>query len=152
MEIDYEGILALAEKLINSAGQREDVLTAICFLLKDEVPHYDWVGIYFADNKKQLLRLGPYAGEPTEHATIPFGKGICGQVAESQEIFVVQDVGEQDNYLACSPFVKSEIVVPIMKENKLVAQFDIDSHSPNPFTEDDQIFLGKLAAELTSIV
>jgi GAF domain-containing protein len=88
-----------------------------------------------------MLHLGPYAGDETEHTKIPYGKGICGQVAESHETFMVPDVRAQDNYIACSMKVKSEIVVPIMKAGKFVAQLDIDSHTANAFTDEDRAFL-----------
>jgi len=149
---NFDRIFNLASKLINSEGQRDDVLGAICFLLKDEVKHYDWVGIYYANNKTKKLTLGSYAGAPTEHVKIPYGQGICGQVAESHDTFVIQDVSQQDNYLSCSPFVKSEIVVPILKKGKFVAQLDIDSNTVNSFNDDDRIFLEKIAYLMSSII
>ena len=145
---DYEEILKLAGKLINSDSQPDDILSAICFLLKDEVEHYDWVGFYLANNNKKILTLGPFAGDPTEHVKIGYGQGICGQAAESLDTFVVQDVSQQDNYISCSPMVKSEIVVPIMKKGKFVAQLDIDSHAVNPFTKNDTAFLEELCGML----
>ena len=66
--------------------------------------------------------LGPYVGAATDHTVIPFGKGICGQVAVSNETFVVPDVWEQDNYLACSLETKAEIVVPIIKDGVNIGQ------------------------------
>jgi GAF domain-containing protein len=82
--------------------------------LKDNIDYYNcWV--YFAN---QELHLGPYVGAETDHTVIPFGKGICGQVAVSNENFVVPDVAAQDNYIACSFTVKSEIVVPLCKWKK----------------------------------
>ncbi len=124
----------------------------ICRLLEREVSHYDWVGFYFVYtlNKEQLI-LGPYAGATTDHMVIPYGKGICGQVAETEKMIVVQDVSKECNYLSCSRKVKSEIVVPIFKDNKFVGVLDIDSHSISPFTEADEAFLGgvcKIIAEL----
>ena len=151
MKPEYKIILNLAGKVINSEAQRDDVLGAICFLLKDEIKHYDWVGVYFANNKTKKLTLGPFAGDPTEHVKIDYGKGICGQVAESHDTLIVQDVSQQDNYLSCSPTVKSEIVVPIMKKGKFVAQLDIDSHAINPFSENDTEFLKELCSMLANL-
>ena len=148
---NYDELVELSSKLINSDAQRDDILGAICFLLKDEIEYYDWVGIYFGNNKTKKLTLGPFAGDPTEHVKINYGQGICGQVAESKKIFEVPDVGQQDNYLSCSPTVKSEVVVPIMKKGKFVAQLDIDSHAVNPFTEDDRAFLEALASMISGI-
>ena len=148
---NYDELVELSSKLINSDAQRDDILGAICFLLKDEVEYYDWVGIYFANNKTKKLTLGPFAGDPTEHVKINYGQGICGQVAESKKIFEVPDVSQQDNYLSCSPIVKSEIVIPIMKKGKFVAQLDIDSNAVNPFTDEDKQFLEELCDMLPPI-
>jgi GAF domain-containing protein len=75
--------------------------------LKDNIDYYNWVGFYFANQESKTLHLGPYVGAETDH-TIPSGKGF-GQVAVSNENFVVPDVAAQDNYIACSFTVKSEI-------------------------------------------
>ena len=127
-------------------------LQAICDLLKAEVDYYDWVGFYFKNGDKEELKLGPYAGAPTDHTTIPFGKGICGQVAVSNENFVVPDVQAQDNYIACSISVKSEIVVPLFKDGKNIGQIDIDSNTPDPFSEEDERFLEYVNQEVSKIL
>ena len=119
----------------------EDKLFALCSFLRESVPYYDWVGYYFANHENRTLHLGPYAGTPTDHTVIPFGKGICGQVAESNSNFVVPDVNAQDNYIACSITVKSEIVIPLFKNGRNIGQIDIDSHVLDPFSEEDERFL-----------
>ena len=121
-----------------------DLLLKICELLKKEVYHYDWVGFYIPDKEKNELVLGPFAGKPTPHTNIAVGKGICGQVAESGQTMVVQDVTQVENYISCGLDVQSEIVVPVLKQGKFVAELDIDSHSPAPFTSEDSIFLAKV--------
>ena len=88
--------------LISDSNSKDLTLQLICELLKTEIPHYDWVGFYFKNGDKKELKLGPYSGTPTDHTIIPFGKGICGQVAVSNQNFVVPDVKAQDNYIACS--------------------------------------------------
>ncbi|MDO5105113.1 GAF domain-containing protein [Capnocytophaga sp.] len=120
---------------------REHKMQAICNLLQNSVLHYNWVGFYFADHATKTLHLGAFAGEPTEHTQIPFGKGICGQVAVSNQNFVVPDVKAQDNYIACSLTVKSEIVVPLFVNGQNIGQIDIDSHTIDPFTKEDETFL-----------
>lgn len=127
-------------------------LQAICDLLKAEVDYYDWVGFYFKNGDKEELKLGPYAGAPTDHTIIPFGKGICGQVAVFNENFVVPDVQAQDNYIACSISVKSEIVVPLFKDGKNIGQIDIDSNTPDPFSEEDERFLEYVNQEVSKIL
>lgn len=127
--------------LSHSKIVREEKLLQICHLLRDNIDYYDWVGFYFRNGNKEELVLGPYAGEPTDHTIIPFGKGICGQVAVSNQNFVVPDVKAQDNYIACSFTVQSEIVIPLFVEGKNIGQIDIDSNVPDPFTKEDEHFL-----------
>ncbi len=130
---------------------RDEKLVQICHLLKDNVDYYDWVGFYFRNGDKEELILGPYVGESTDHTVIPFGKGICGQVAVSNQNFVVPDVQAQDNYIACSISVKSEIVVPLFVNGENIGQIDIDSSVIDPFTEADERFLEFVNAEIAKI-
>jgi len=96
--------------------------------------------------------LGPYVGAPTDHTIIPFGKGICGQVALSNKNFVVPDVSAQDNYIACSITVKAEIVIPIFVNGENIGQIDIDSNTPDPFTQDDERFLEFVCEKVSKIL
>jgi len=140
MNVDFQALMLDAKAI----ASQEDALSKLCFLLKTNVPHYNWVGIYVMNNKDNMLELGPFAGEATEHTRIPYGRGICGQVAVSGQTFVVPDVWLQDNYLACSLETKAEIVLPIYQAKTLVAQLDIDSHYANPFTAEDEVFLNEI--------
>ena len=123
--------------IIDNNASYEKKLQAICDYLRKSIEYYDWVGFYFKNGHKNELKLAQFSGKPTEHTIIPFGKGICGQVAVSNKNFIVQDVSEQDNYISCGLDVKSEIVIPIFVHNENIGQIDIDSHSLNPFTEAD---------------
>ncbi len=138
--------------VLQSDQSTDNKLQGICKLLQSQFEHYDWVGFYFADHDKRLLHLGPFAGDPTDHTTIPFGKGICGQVAESNSNFVVPDVEAQDNYIACSINVKSEIVVPLFKDGVNIGQIDIDSHMIDPFTEEDEKLLEWVNEQVAEIL
>ena len=131
--------------------KRDQKLLIICELLNAEISHYNWVGFYFANHENRTLHLGPYVGAPTDHIVIPFGKGICGQVAESNQNFVVPDVAAQDNYIACSFTVKSEIVVPIFVNNVNIGQIDIDSHVLAPFNEEDERFLEFVTQQVATL-
>ena len=125
----------------NKVTTRDEKLLKICALLETNIEYYTWVGFYFANHETKTLHLGPYVGAETDHTVIPFGKGICGQVAVSNENFVVPDVSAQDNYIACSFTVKSEIVVPLFVNGINIGQIDIDSNVLNPFTQADEKFL-----------
>lgn len=139
------------KKLSNEKLTVNEKLLSICRLLHDEVSYYNWVGFYFANHQTKTLHLGPYVGAETDHTVIPFGKGICGQVALSNENFVVPDVAAQDNYIACSFTVKSEIVVPLFVEGKNIGQIDIDSHVLDPFSEKDEHFLEFVNNEIAKL-
>ena len=137
----YSTLLNSIENYLNQQPNVNQGLTWVCTIIKDKLPRYDWVGFYFHHTTKKELHLKAYAGKPTDHKIIPFGKGICGQVALSNKNFVVDDVGQQDNYIACSIDVKSEIVVPLFVENKNIGQIDIDSNTARAFSKKDEDFL-----------
>ena len=130
----------------------EEKLQKICVLLDQEIKYYNWTGFYFRNGEKEELILGPYVGEKTDHTTIAFGTGICGQVAVSGELFEVPDVKSQDNYLSCSIATKAELVVPIFKNGENIGQIDIDSHYLNPFTDEDKELLKWLCENLGQIL
>ncbi|GAA5097790.1 GAF domain-containing protein [Chryseobacterium ginsengisoli] len=130
----------------------EEKLEKVCHLLDQEISYFNWTGFYFKNGDKDELKLGPYVGAPTDHDIIPYGKGICGQVAVSNETFVVPDVHQQDNYLSCSIDTKAEIVVPIFKDGENVGQIDIDSHTIDPFTAEDKELLEWLCNEVSKIL
>lgn len=148
----FENMIAKIAAIKESDKANQEKLTAVCNLLKNNIPDYNWVGFYFVDPEKpDELVLGPFAGEPTEHVRIKFGQGICGQAAQRKETFIVEDVAKESNYLACSPLVKSEIVVPIFKDNQIIAELDIDSHAAAAFNQNDEKFLrqvGELVIDL----
>ncbi|MEP0134629.1 MAG: GAF domain-containing protein [Eudoraea sp.] len=138
--------------ILNTNAEVSVRLQEICNLLQENISYYDWVGFYFKNGNKEELKLGPYAGEPTDHTIIPFGKGICGQVALSNENFVVPDVQAQDNYIACSINVKAEIVVPLFVNGENIGQIDIDSNTPDPFNSEDEDFLEFVNKEVAKIL
>jgi GAF domain-containing protein len=127
-------------------------MTLICKTLKDTIDYYDWVGFYFANHDTKTLHLEAFAGLPTDHTTIPFGKGICGQVAISDKNFVVDDVKTQDNYISCSIYVKAEIVIPLFKEEINIGQIDVDSNTISPFSKKDEDLLEWVNEKVASIL
>ena len=145
MNQEYQLLLQKCVAIIEQNNKKvEQRLLEICTILNKELTHYNWVGFYMADHETRTLHLGPYVGEPTDHTVIDFGKGICGQVALSNETFLVEDVKAQDNYIACSITVKSEIVVPLFVDGVNIGQIDIDSNTLNAFTQEDSLFLETL--------
>lgn len=139
--VSYNFLTNKIMRIVKSASSKNEKLQNICTILKTDIPYYNWVGFYIGDEVTKKLTLGPYVGAPTEHTKIPFGSGICGQAAVRKDTFIVQDVTSESNYLSCSPDVRAEIVIPVMKGGHIVAELDIDSHSISPFTDEDKKFL-----------
>ena len=136
----------------NNTASIDQRLQNICEQLTQHISYYDWVGFYFANHASKTLHLKAYCGAPTEHTVIEFGKGICGQVAVSNKNFVVPDVKAQDNYIACSISVKSEIVIPLFKNGVNIGQIDIYSNTPDPFSKEDEKFLTWLNEKVATIL
>jgi len=153
MKIDENDILGRIEEILIMEGTRDDRLLEVCRVLDEKVPHYNWTGFYLVDlEKEKMLRLGPYVGAPTDHVLIPFGDGICGQAAATGDVFVVDDVSKENNYLSCSIDVRSEIVIPIFKGDELMGELDIDSHDISAFSSRDSTFLQKVCDMVSAIL
>ena len=138
----YEKEYSIIKKKIENLDLK-DSLSFVCEFLQKNIKGYDWVGYYFHNDKNQLV-LKKYFGLKTDHTIIPFGKGICGQTAESNMHIIVDDVNNEENYISCNINVKSEIVVPLFSNKKNIGQIDIDSNTLSRFTLDDLKFLKKI--------
>ncbi len=148
----YLEIEKLSLEIICSEKSVNNKMLLLCSLLDKKLSHYNWTGFYLADVENKLLHLGPYIGEATDHTTIPFGKGICGQAAETNKTFLVDDVNAESNYISCNINVKSEIVVPIIKEGVVLGQIDIDSNTIAAFKEQDQLLLETICKALAPYI
>lgn len=143
----FKGIIADFKSYLKQPHSGDEAMHYICESIHEKLNDYDWVGFYLVSkNEERMLELGPYVGEHTDHLKIPFGKGICGQTAESQETFLIDDVSKEENYIACSIHVKSEIVVPMFKNTRMIGQIDIDSSTINAFNDADEIFLKEICS------
>jgi GAF domain-containing protein len=115
--------------------------------LKSADDRYDWVGVYLVGEGEELW-LHNYIGEPTEHAKIPFGTGVCGRAIAERRNLNIRDVSKEENYLACTPETQSELVILIRAGDEIYGQIDIDSDQMSAFTEDDEIALIGIADKL----
>jgi GAF domain-containing protein len=132
------------ETIARIAERGDDVLQQVVDVLHGEFEHYSWVGIYLVEGDD--LVLGPWQGpQATDHVRIPIGQGVCGAAAASGETETVDDVNADPRYLACFPSTRSEIVVPIADQARIVGEIDIDSDKPAAFSEDDRAFLERVA-------
>ena len=109
---------------------------------------FDWTGVYLHNADEGELWLHNYVGRGTEHAKIPVGKGICGAAVEKGENQIVNDVSTVENYIACDPRTKSELVVLIRAGDEIYGQIDIDSSKGDAFTSDDEEALRLVADKL----
>jgi len=140
----YAGALEAIDRIVNRTAEADEVLRRTVEVLHDRIEHYSWVGIYLVEGDE--LVLGPWKGpQATEHVRIRVGQGICGAAAASGETEIVDDVNADERYLACFPSTRSEIVVPIPYEGRVVGEIDIDSDVPGAFDEQDRRFLERVA-------
>ena len=138
-----EGVRAEVTQLAQSAANAQDLMRLMVKLLHERMLKYNWVGFYMLEPGAQppALVLGAFEGAMTPHTRIPLNQGICGAAASSGQTVVVDDVGKDSRYLACSLETKSEIVVPVFAFGKVVGELDIDSHFPSAFSPEDQVFV-----------
>jgi L-methionine (R)-S-oxide reductase len=146
--VTYDEALEAIGRTLEEGGAADDVLRTTVEVLEEGFEHYSWVGVYLVEGDD--LVLGPWQGpEATEHVRIPVGQGICGAAAASGRTEVVDDVNADPRYLACFPSTRSEIVVPITADGRVIGEIDIDSDRPAAFGDEDRAFLERVA-ELVS--
>lgn len=153
----------MAEELQIAAGSRKEVYQSLIPQLKALIEGEDdfiancaniaaalrqsfnfwWVGFYFVKNQEELV-LGPFQGD-IACTRIKIGKGVCGTTWEKNETIIVDDVETFPGHIACSSASKSEIVVPIVKEDVVIGVLDVDSDKLADFNEVDKIYLEQVA-------
>jgi L-methionine (R)-S-oxide reductase len=112
---------------------------------------YNFVGIYLLNSDENVLWLHNYMGESTEHARINVGEGVCGTAVADKKNQNVPDVTQVENYLACSPRTKSELVVLIRAGDDIFGQIDIDCKVPDGFSRKDQETVEMVADKLAEV-
>jgi L-methionine (R)-S-oxide reductase len=143
----HEELLKEFQDFAKSAPTAQSVMELISRRVHEKMTRYNWVGFYLVDPADSgVLLIGSFAGSFTPNARIPLNSGLCGAAARSGQTIVVHDVTKDPRYLAGSPLVKGEIVVPIFAKGKLEAELDIESYFTNAFTEPDQVFIEACAA------
>jgi putative methionine-R-sulfoxide reductase with GAF domain len=140
----YRSALEAIDRIVNREREADEVLRKTVEALHDRLDHYSWIGIYLVEGDD--LVLGPWKGpQATEHVRIPIGQGICGAAAATGRTELVDDVSGDERYLACFPSTRSEIVVPIVYEGRVVGEIDVDSDTPAAFGEADRELLERVA-------
>ncbi|MGB8113594.1 MAG: GAF domain-containing protein [Candidatus Sulfotelmatobacter sp.] len=142
MTLSHPELLAQLEDFAKTAPTSEALMEGIATRLHENMTRYNWVGFYLVDPaNSDVLLIGPFAGSFTPNARIPLNQGLCGAAARSGQTVVVDDVLKDPRYLAGSPLVKCEIVVPIVLRGKLAAELDIESYFTNTFPEPERDFV-----------
>ena len=140
----YQSLLPQIESLV--AGESDPIANmANVAAALHEAFGFWWTGFYRVES--QQLVLGPFQG-PIACTRIPYGKGVCGTAWQRAETVIVPNVHEFAGHIACSSASNSEIVVPLIRNNRVIAVLDIDSKDFNTFDETDQLYLEKIAEML----
>ncbi|KPL59179.1 GAF domain-containing protein [Rossellomorea vietnamensis] len=116
-------------------------------LLNQFMDRINWVGFYLVEEESNQLVLGPFQGLPA-CVRIPLGRGVCGTAASEQKTLRIEDVHQFPGHIACDAASQSEIVIPLVKDGKLIGVLDIDSPEKARFDEDDQKYLEIFTEEL----
>ena len=143
MSTDYDTLARDLEALL---GEERDLLANsanTCALLFEKIPRLNWAGFYFLRGKE--LVLGPFQGKPA-CVRIGMGRGVCGQAALRQETLMVVDVHQFPGHIACDSASRSEIVIPLAREGRLIGVLDLDSPERGRFTSQDREGIERLAA------
>ena len=142
----YDSLLAQLSSVLEECTDFVSAMASTAALLHDAFEGWFWVGFYLPADDGSLV-VGPYQG-PLACVRLPPGQGVCGAAARSLESLVVPDVHAFAGHIACSPRSRSEIVVPVLQNGRLIAVLDIDSDRPAAFDDVDRRNLEALAAVL----
>ncbi|MEO8446280.1 MAG: GAF domain-containing protein [bacterium] len=147
----YNSLLPQIDALISEEKNFIANLANIASALKYSMDKFLWVGFYlvYPENENELV-LGPFQGMVACNR-MAFGKGVCGAAAEKRETIIVEDVDKFPGHIVCDALSKSEIVVPVIKENKVRGVLDIDSGVLNNFDDTDKKYLETLIKNIIHI-
>ena len=138
----YAQLLAQAQALVH--GERDRIANAanLSALVFHALPDLNWAGFYFFDGRE--LVVGPFQGLPA-CVRIPLDKGVCGAAASTRATQRVEDVHAFPGHIACDSASNSELVVPLVKDGRLIGVLDLDSPKVGRFSEEDQAGIERLA-------
>ena len=139
-EEQYQSLIPQIKGLIEGENDLIANLSNVCAALKEQF-NWLWIGFYLVKNNE--LVVGPFQG-PVACSRIKKGKGVCGTAWLQEKTIIVQDVEQFPGHIACSSKSKSEIVVPIIKNNEVIAVLDVDSVELSDFNETDQLYLEQI--------
>jgi GAF domain-containing protein len=141
-EMDSGELLAQARALLSDVSDPVANAANLSSLLYHALGQVNWVGFYFLRNGELLV--GPFQGKPA-CVVIPLGKGVCGTAASTRRIQRVADVHRFEGHIACDAASRSEIVVPLISDGRLIGVLDIDSPVPDRFSAEDEALIERVA-------
>ncbi|MFA5011795.1 MAG: GAF domain-containing protein [Ignavibacteria bacterium] len=146
----YSEVLSQVEALLKDENNLIANLSNVVSLLKYSFDYYLWVGFYFYDAERNNLVLGPFQGR-IACTRIEIGKGVCGTAFKNGETLVVNDVNKFPGHIFCDSSSKSEIVVPVFRNDKIVGVLDVDSAVYSSFDDVDRKYLNELSLIISRI-
>jgi GAF domain-containing protein len=145
----YESLLLALGGVLEGKQQPLSIYANVSALIKQHFPQFSWVGFYLYDGNE--LYLGPFQGK-VACVSISLDRGVCGAAARNKKTQLVKNVHEFPGHIACDEGANSEIVIPIVKSEKLLGVLDIDSYQLAQFDDIDQTYLERLIAQLISVL
>ena len=150
-EDKYKAILPQVISLVEGEKNLIANLSNVVSVLKYTFEYYLWVGFYFIDSENESeLVLGPFQGK-VACTRLKVGKGVCGMAVEKKETIIVEDVEKFSGHIYCDTESKSEIVIPVIKNGRVIAVLDIDSDSLAAFDETDKKYLEEIIKKIMNI-
>lgn len=143
MDDDRLRLIEEVRQTISKLDDQTDILRATVQLIDGFSSDFNWTGFYILNG--DILEVGPFVGPDTPHTRIRLNEGICGAAASRGTTVVVDDVGTDSRFLACSVTTQSEIVVPLMKGDQCLGEIDIDSNKPAAFSANDRAMIERIA-------
>ena len=149
--MDTGSMIKRIQEMRDEGYLSDAILRQMVKQIKASDTDYHFVGVYLFNPEDNELWLHNYMGTPTEHAKIAAGQGVCGTAVAEKANQNVPDVTERENYLACSPRTKSELVILIRAGDDIFGQIDIDSRELDAFSNADQEQLEMIADKLAEV-
>ncbi|KAM9979609.1 hypothetical protein ACTFIY_008823 [Dictyostelium cf. discoideum] len=140
-EEQYQNLLPQIEGLLTGENNQIANLANVTAALKEQF-NFFWVGFYLVDTENELV-LAPFQG-PIACTRIRKGRGVCGSAWQQEKTLIVPDVEKFPGHIACSSLSKSEIVLPLYKQGKIIGVLDVDSDQLNSFDEIDEKYLTQI--------
>lgn len=144
----YEMMISQQSELIKDEKNWLATLSNASALLNMSLPNTVFAGFYLFDENE--LILGPFQGN-VSCTRIQMGKGVCGEAADTNQTVIVGNVKEHQNYIACDSAALSEIVVPMVKDQRLIGVLDIDSKEINSYDQTDKKYLEDYCKQLLEV-